>query len=97
MASMTRPVWWSAYSRNAPYTSIWCDRMGRRSAGTSSHAGMPSERSVSSASAGTMPSSFCRAKVSSRSASQPWSYLPSCLAIHSRGTWCGACVAPGAK
>ncbi len=37
----------------------------------SSHAGIPSLRVVSVASAGITPSSFCRAKVSSRMASQP--------------------------
>ena len=46
---------------------------------------------------GTTPSLICRASVSSRSLSQPWSNLPLYLAIHSLGTWCGACVAPGAK
>ena len=48
-------------------------------------------------SAGTTPSFFCRASVSSRSLSQPWSNWPLYLAIHSFGTWCGAWVAPGAK
>ena len=47
--------------------------------------------------AGTTPSLICRASVSSRTLSQPWSNLPFHLAIHSFGTWCGACVAPGAK
>ena len=47
--------------------------------------------------AGTTPSLIWRARVASRSASQPWSNLPLYLAIHSFGTWCGACVAPGAK
>ena len=47
--------------------------------------------------AGTTPSSIWRARVSSRIASQPESNLPLYLAIHSFGTWCGACVAPGAK
>ena len=47
--------------------------------------------------AGTMPSRIWRARVSSRSLSQPWSNLPLYFAIHSCGTWCGACVAPGAK
>ncbi len=59
--------------------------------------GCPALRSVSTASAGMTPSSFCRANVSSRSASQPWSNLPLYLSAHSVGTWCGACVAPGAK
>ena len=39
----------------------------------SSHAGMPGLRSVRSQSGGMTPSSFWRANVSSRSASQPWS------------------------
>jgi hypothetical protein len=63
----------------------------------SSHAGISSARSVSSASGGITPSSFCRANVSSRSTSQPLSKRPSYLFDHSVGTWCGACVAPGAK
>ena len=41
------------------------------------------------------PSFFCRAKVSSRSLSQPASNLPLYLSAHSLGTWCGAWVAPG--
>ena len=63
----------------------------------SSQAGISSGRAVSSASGGITPSSFCRASVCSRSASQPWSNLPLYLSDHSVGTWCGACVAPGAK
>ena len=59
--------------------------------------GSPRGASVSSASAGMTPSFFCRANVSSRSLSQPWSNLPLYLSAHSLGTWCGACVAPGAK
>ena len=62
----------------------------------SSHAGISSGRAVSSASAGTTPSSFWRASVSSRSASQPASKRPLYLADHSAGTWWGAWVAPGA-
>ena len=46
---------------------------------------------------GTTPSSFCRAKVSSRSASQPWSNLPFHLLDPFRGDVVRACVAPGAK
>ena len=56
----------------------------------SSKAGISSGRSVSTASAGMTPSSFWRAKVSSRSLSQPWSNLPLYFSIHSFGTWCGA-------
>ena len=63
----------------------------------SSQAGISSGRSVSSASGGITPSSCWRAKVSSRSASQPLSNCPLYLSDHSVGTWCGACVAPGAK
>ncbi len=46
---------------------------------------------------GTTPSWIWRARVSSRMASQPLSNLPWYFAIHSFGTWWGACVAPGAK
>ena len=63
----------------------------------SSQAGISSWRGVSSASAGITPSSFWRANVPSRSASQPSSNSPLYLSAHSVGTWCGACVAPGAK
>ncbi|CKS65492.1 Uncharacterised protein [Mycobacterium tuberculosis] len=63
----------------------------------SSHAGISACRAVSWQSAGITPSSFCRAKVSSRSASQPTSKRPRYLSAHSRGTWWGAWVAPGAK
>ena len=40
----------------------------------------------SSQSSGMTPSAFCRAKVSSRSLSQPWSNLPLYLSAHSFGT-----------
>jgi hypothetical protein len=46
---------------------------------------------------GTIPNLIWRASVSSRMTSHPWSNLPFHRAIHSFGTWCGACVAPGAK
>ena len=62
-----------------------------------SHAGISFGRGVSLVSAGMTPSFFCRAKVSSRSLSQPPLNWPLYLAIHSFGTWCGACVAPVAK
>ena len=52
---------------------------------------------MSTASPGMTPSSFCRAKVSSLTASQPWSNSPAYWSAQSLGTWCGACVAPGAK
>ena len=47
--------------------------------------------------AGTTPAAICRARVSSRILSQPWSNLPFHFWVHDCGTWCGACVAPGAK
>ncbi len=52
----------------------------------SSQPGISSGRSVSSASGGITPSSFWRAKLSSRRASQPWSNLPLYLSDHSIGT-----------
>ena len=63
----------------------------------SSHAVISSCRAGSSASDGMIPISFCLAKVRSRWASQPSSNWPAYLSAHSAGTWCGACVAPGAK
>ena len=51
----------------------------------SSQAGISSGRAVSSASGGITPSSFWRANVSSRNASQPWSNLPLYFADHSVG------------
>ena len=63
----------------------------------SSQPGISSGRAVSSASGGITPSSFWRANVSSRSASQPWSNFPLYFADHSVATWCGACFSPGAK
>ena len=67
------------------------------SADSESHAGISAGRGVSFVPAGTTPSSICRASVSSRSLSQPWSNLPLYLAMYSLGAWCGACVAPVAK
>ena len=46
---------------------------------------------------GTTPRCFCRSKIDSRCASQPSANRPAYLSAHSGGTWCGACVAPGAK
>ena len=63
----------------------------------SSQAGISSCRTVSSASPGTTPSSFWRARISSRNLSQPSSKRPLYLSDHSVGTWCGAWAAPGAK
>ena len=65
--------------------------------GTSSQAGNASSRSVSSASGGMTPSSFCLAKVSSRSLSQPWSNLPLYFSAHFSATWCGAWLQPVEK
>ena len=63
---------------------------------SSSQCGTPSAHGASSVVAGTMPSSFCRAKVASRWASQPASKRPAYLSRHSGATWKGACVAPSA-
>jgi hypothetical protein len=63
----------------------------------SSQAGISAGRAVSSASGGITPSCFWRAKVRSRSASQPSSKRPLYLADQSVGTWWGAWAAPGAK
>ena len=90
-------MWWSAYSMNPAYTSIWRARTGLSVSDISSHAGISSCRTVRSQSAGITPSAFWRANVSSRSASHPWSNWPRYLSAHSAGTWCGAWVAPGAK
>ena len=48
--------------------------------------GISGWRSVSWQSSGMTPSCFCRANVSSRSLSQPWSNLPLYLSAHSFGT-----------
>jgi hypothetical protein len=63
----------------------------------SSQGGISSWRAVSSASGGITPSSFWRANVRSRSASQPSSNAPLYFSAHSFATRCGACVAPVAK
>ncbi len=57
-----------------------------RCSGSESHAGSDSWRSVSSASAGITPNRFCRAKISSRSTSQPWSKRPRNGSLHSGAT-----------
>ena len=77
--------------------SIWRSNSRFWSALMSSQAGISLGRGVSLASGGITPSFFCRAKVSSRSLSQPPLNWPLYLAIHSLGAWCGACVAPVAK
>ena len=97
MVSIRRPTWWSVCSRNPAYTSIWRASTGLSSSGMSSQAVISSWRRVSSASSGITPSSFWRAKMRSRWASHPSSNCPAYLSAHSFGTWCGACVAPGAK
>ena len=62
-----------------------------------SQAGISAGRAVSFVPAGTTPRSICRASVSSRSLSQPWSNWPLYFAMYSFGAWCGAWVAPVAK
>lgn len=94
---MIRPTSWSVWARNPAYTSISRDAMRWRCSGSESHAGSDSWRSVSSASAGITPNRFCRAKISSRSTSQPWSKRPRNGSLHSGATWWGAWVAPGAQ
>ncbi len=64
------------------------------SGGSESQAGNAGSRGVSLAFAGMTPSSFCRANVSSRSLSHPWSNLPLYLSAHALGTWCGEWLAP---
>ena len=64
---------------------------------SSSQCGTPSAHGASSADSGTMPSSFWRASVWSRCASQPASNRPAYLSRHSGATWKGACVAPSAR
>ena len=83
--SSRRPTWWSVYSRKPAYTSIWRRRTGLSASGMSSQAGISAWRAVSWQSSGTTPSFFCRAMVSSRSLSQPWSNLPLYLSAHSFG------------
>ncbi len=62
------------------------------------HAGISACRAVSWQSAGNTPSSFCRAKVSSRLPVRPNpSSGPGTCRPHSRGTWVGLVVAPGAE
>ena len=58
---------------------------------------MPSSIGESSAVSGTIPISFCRARVCSRYASQPMSNWPLYRSAHSGQMWCGACIAPNAK
>ena len=59
--------------------------------------GNASSRGVSSASAGITPSCFWRAKVSSRSRSQPWSNLPLVLVGPLRGDVVRRVAAPGGE
>ncbi len=92
-----RPISWSVYSTNAAKTSAW--RANRRfsSADSLSQSLMASGLGASFVPGGTTPCWIWRASVSSRTLSQPWSNLPFHLSIQTFGTWCGACVAPGAK
>jgi hypothetical protein len=55
------------------------------SADKESHAAISSGRLVNCVLAGTMPRLICRASVSSRTLSHPWSYCPLYLAIQSFG------------
>ena len=97
MAWMTRPISWSVCAAKAAKTSI-CRAKSRCSSGVSwSQSLMSFGLGASFVFSGTMPSFFCRAKVSSRYLSHPPSNFPLNLAIHSCGTWCGAWVAPVAK
>ena len=82
-------------SRRRPPSGARARASGRRACRP--RRGSPRAGRSARSSAGTTPSSFWRANVSSRSVSQPWSNLPLYFADHSSGTWCGACVAPGAK
>ena len=54
-------------------------------------------RGVSTVFFGTMPRDFWRAKLSSRTLSQPASNLPLNLSIQALGACCGACAVPGAR
>ena len=92
-----RPISWSVYSTKAANTSAW--RANRRfsSAESLSQSLIAGGLGASFVPGGTTPIAICRASVSSRSLSQPWSNLPFHLSIQAFGTWCGACVAPGAK
>ena len=63
---------------------------------SSSQRGTPSAHGASSVFSGTIPSSFWRASVRSRCASQPSSKRPAYFSRHSAATWKGAWVAPSA-
>ncbi len=92
-----RPISWSVYSANAANTSACRVNSRFSSAESVSQSLIAGGFGASLVPGGTTPSLICRASDSSRSLSQPWSNLPFHFAIHSFGTWCGACVAPGAK
>ena len=96
-ARMTRPTSWSVISRKPANVSACLVKRRFSSAVSAAQSLMASGFGASFVPFGTTPSSSCRANVSSRSRSQPWSNLPFQRAIHSCGTWCGAWVAPGAK
>ena len=86
MASIRRPISVSAYSPKPAKTSIWRANSFFSSALSLSQSLMASGLGASFVPGGTTPSLICRASVSSRSLSQPWSNLPLYLAIHSFGT-----------
>ena len=94
---MSRPTSWSTWAVNPAKTSICRAIICCCSGVNESQAGISSGRGVSSASWGMTPSSFWRAKVSSRYCSYPASNWPLNGSLHSAGTWCGAWVAPGQK
>ena len=96
-APSRRPISWSVCSPNAAKISI-CRANTWRSSGVSAFQSlMAAGFGASFVSGGTTPSFFCRASVSSRYWSQPPSKRPSYFLMYDSGTWCGACVAPGAK
>ena len=84
-APSMRPISWSVYSTKAANTSAWCANRRFSSAESLSQSLIASGFGASFVPGGTMPSSICRARVSSRSLSQPWSNLPFQRAIHSFG------------
>ena len=97
IASISRPTSVSAYSPNPAKTSIWRANSFFSSGVSLLQSLMASGLDASFVPAGTTPSLIWRASVASRSASHPWSNVPLYFSIHTFGTWCGACVAPGAK
>jgi hypothetical protein len=94
---MSRPTSVSAYSPKPAKTSICRANSFFSSADNAFQSLIASGFAASVVPGGTTPAAIWRASTCSRIASQPASNLPLYLAIHSFGTWCGACVAPGAK